>query len=40
MVAENLGKMNWHPLSETVTGEEHKQRFEGILKDITEKISR
>ncbi len=40
MVIENLGKMNWHPLSERVTGEEHKRRFEGILKEITDKISR
>ena len=40
MIIENLHKMNWHPLSETVTGEEHKKRFEGILADITEKISK
>ena len=40
MIMENLQKMNWHPLSETVTGEEHKKRFEKILGDITEKISR
>lgn len=40
MVMENLQKMSWHPISETVTGEEHKKRFEGILRDITEKISR
>jgi uncharacterized protein (DUF169 family) len=40
MVMENLGKLNWHPLSETVTGEEHKKRFEGILKEITDKVSR
>ena len=40
MIMENLEKMNWHPLSESVTGEEHKKRFEKILGDITEKISR
>jgi uncharacterized protein (DUF169 family) len=40
MVLENLEKMNWHPLSERVTGDEHKRRFEGILADITEKISK
>jgi hypothetical protein len=40
MIMENLKKMNWHPLSERVTGEEHKKRFEGILADITEKISK
>ena len=40
MIMENLKKMNWHPLSETVTGEKHKERFEKILADITEKISR
>jgi hypothetical protein len=40
MVMENLEKMNWHPLSERVTGDEHKKRFEGILADITEKISK
>jgi uncharacterized protein (DUF169 family) len=38
MIISNLQKMNWHPLSERVTGEEHKKRFEGILKDIQEKI--
>jgi hypothetical protein len=32
--------MNWHPLSERVTGEEHKKRFEGILKGIKEKIEK
>jgi uncharacterized protein (DUF169 family) len=38
MIIRNLQNMNWHPLSERVTGEEHKKRFEGILKDIQEKI--
>jgi len=38
MIIRNLKNMNWHPLSERVTGEEHKKRFEGILKDIQEKI--
>lgn len=32
--------MNWYPLSERVTGKEHKKRFEGILKDIQEKIQK
>jgi uncharacterized protein (DUF169 family) len=40
MVMRNLQIMNWHPLSETVTGEEHKKRFEQILKGIEEKIQR
>ena len=40
MVMRNLRNMNWHPLSERVTGDEHKKRFEGILKDIKEKINR
>lgn len=40
MVLTNLGKMNWHPESERITGEEHKKRFEGILKDIEATISR
>jgi uncharacterized protein (DUF169 family) len=40
MVMENLQKMNWHPLSETVTGDEHKKRFEGILKHITDTVNR
>jgi len=34
MVLDNLRKMNWHPLSETVTGEDHKKRFAGILEQI------
>jgi uncharacterized protein (DUF169 family) len=38
MIIRNLQKMNWHPVSETITGEEHKKRFEQILKDIEEKI--
>ncbi len=38
MVLTNLQKMNWHPLSETVTGEAHKERFVSILKEIKEKI--
>jgi len=40
MIAENLEKISWTHLSETVVGDEHKKRFEGILKDITEKIQR
>jgi hypothetical protein len=40
MVLTNLEKMNWHPESETITGEEHKKRFEGILKEIETIIRR
>jgi hypothetical protein len=40
MIIENLKKMNWHPLSERITGEEHKKRFYGILAEITEKINK
>jgi len=40
MIMSNLEKMNWHPISETITGEEHKKRFEGILKEIQAKISK
>jgi len=40
MILTNLQKMNWHPLSETVTGEAHKQRFEALLAEIKEKIER
>ena len=38
MVLTNLHKMNWHPVSETVTGEDHKKRFAEILGQIEEKI--
>jgi uncharacterized protein (DUF169 family) len=38
MVLTNLQKMNWHPISETITGEEHKKRFASILAEIEEKI--
>lgn len=38
MIMRNLQNMNWHPVSETITGEEHKKRFEQILKDIEGKI--
>ena len=38
MVLTNLQKMNWHPPSETVTGEAHKERFISILEEIKEKI--
>ena len=40
MVLANLQKMNWHPTSESITGEEHKKRFGEILKDIEAKIQR
>ncbi len=38
MILTNMQKMNWHPTSESVTGEEHKQRFQEILEEIEEKI--
>jgi uncharacterized protein (DUF169 family) len=38
MIMKNLQKMGWHPISETITEEDHKKRFEAILKEITEKI--
>ena len=38
MILTNLQKMNWHPVSETITGEDHKKRFAEILKEIEEKI--
>ena len=40
MIVNNLKKMNWHPISETITGEEHKKRFETLLTEITEKIQK
>lgn len=40
MILTNLQKMNWHPVSETITGEEHKKRFAGVLKEIEQKIQR
>jgi uncharacterized protein (DUF169 family) len=40
VIIRNLGKMNWHPISESITGEEHKRRFEKILQDIKEKVSK
>lgn len=40
MVLSNLQKMNWHPQSEIVTGEEHKKRFSEILEEIETIISR
>jgi uncharacterized protein (DUF169 family) len=39
MILTNMEKMDWHPLSENITGEEHKQRFQAILKQIEEKIN-
>jgi len=39
MVLTNLQKMNWHPISEAITGEEHKKRFAGILAEIERKIN-
>lgn len=38
MIMKNLENMNWHPISENITGEEHKKRFDGLLNDIMRKI--
>jgi len=40
MVLRNLERMDWNPISETVTGEEHKQRFTALLRQIEERIDR
>jgi uncharacterized protein (DUF169 family) len=40
MIMDNLQKMNWHPISETITEEEHKKRFEAMLEEIKNKIDR
>ncbi len=40
MILTNLQKMNWHPISETITGEEHKLRFAEILREIEATIRR
>ena len=40
MIMQNLQKMNWHPISETVTGEAHVKRFHKLLEDISEKIQK
>jgi len=40
MIIDNLKKMNWHPLSERVTMDEHKARFQGLLKEITAQIEK
>jgi uncharacterized protein (DUF169 family) len=40
MILTNLKKMNWHPESERITGEEHKKRFDAILAHIEEQINR
>jgi uncharacterized protein (DUF169 family) len=39
MVLTNLQKMNWHPVSEDITGEDHKKRFAAILEEIEGKIN-
>ncbi len=38
MILTNLKKMSWHPVSETITGDEHKKRFAAILAEIEEKM--
>ncbi|MBN1190897.1 MAG: DUF169 domain-containing protein [Dehalococcoidales bacterium] len=40
MIMENLKIMNWHPLSERITEDDHKKRFESILKEITDEIGK
>lgn len=40
MILRNLEKMKWHPVSETITGEEHKKRFDSLLSEIHQKIQR
>lgn len=40
MVLHNLEKMDWSPISESVTGEEHKKRFAALLRQIEERIRR
>ena len=40
MIMQNLQKMNWHPISETITGEAHDKRFHKLLEDISEKIQK
>jgi uncharacterized protein (DUF169 family) len=40
MILDNLKKMNWHPLSERVTQDEHKVRFQELLKEITAQIEK
>jgi uncharacterized protein (DUF169 family) len=40
MVLANLKNMNWHPISEAISGEEHKQRFANLLKEIEGVIQR
>lgn len=40
MVLSNLQKMEWNPISESITGEEHKKRFAALLARIEEMIER
>jgi hypothetical protein len=40
MIITNLRQMEWHPISETITGEQHKTRFAGLLKEIEEKLEK
>lgn len=40
MIMSNLRKMEWHPLSETITGERHKARFAELLEEIEGTIER
>ncbi len=38
MILANLRKMSWHPISENITGEEHKRRFASLLEEIEDRI--
>jgi hypothetical protein len=38
MIVENLQKMNWTVISDTVTGEEHKKRVNVLFNELREKI--
>jgi hypothetical protein len=39
MILSNMQKMDWNPISEAITGEEHKKRFSELLKRIEGKIN-
>jgi uncharacterized protein (DUF169 family) len=38
MIMENLSKMNWSPISDTVTGEDHKTRVNQMFNDIRRRM--
>jgi hypothetical protein len=39
MIITNLQKMEWHPISESITGEQHKARFADLLNEIKGKLN-